>query len=529
MQVARKIALLAGRSFELGEKIPRFVIVGGGTAGWLAAFVIQDSLKRRKIDAKVIVIESSKIPTVGVGEGSTAAFRVMMQYFKLDEFEFFRETGATFKLGIRHKDWRRKGFTYDGPIDDPHQVVTAPRGAPSDYLNVFAVAAGRKLQDMHLFGPLLEQRKAPYALKDDGSLVALGPFHHAFHFDQARVGQFLKKRSKGVEIIDATIAGVERDRESGDIKTLVFDNGERLDGDFFVDASGFRKRLIVQELNAPWLSYAKELPVNRAMPFWLEINEGEEVANYTLAHAMGSGWMWQIPTQWRYGCGYVYSDEFLDPEGAKREIEAALGREIEVRDDIHFKLGRLETPWAHNCLAVGLSSSFLEPLEATSIHGSVVQLMLFADRYLKHPDEMREADRADYNKRFGRQVDDFRTFVNTHYVTEREDTPFWRNVRAERLHAETQERLARWKNEMPRREHFGDFLNGLPHVETQLHYPVLDGLGLLDPVVARAEMERDPALKKFARETADGLVREYRQVATKALGHREFLERVNSL
>ena len=507
---------------------PHFVIVGGGTAGWLAAFILNDKARRLKLGARVTVVESSKIPTVGVGEGSTAALRVLMQYFNLNEIEFFRETGATFKLGIRHKDWRRLGFTYDGPIDDPHQVVRPPPGAPSDYLNVFCVAAGRKLQDMHLFGPLLEQKKAPYALKN-GALVPLGPFHHAFHFDQALVGKFLKARSVDVETVDATIAGVERDPETGFIRALQLDGGERLEGDFFIDATGFRKRIIVKELEAPWISYAQELPVNRALPFWLDIKPGEEIANYTLAWALEAGWMWQIPTQSRYGCGYVYSDAFKTPDEAKVEVERVLGHPVEVRDDIRFEIGRLATPWLGNCLAVGLASSFLEPLEATSIHGSVVQLLLFADNYLKHPEAMTEADRADYNRRFGRQVDDFRTFINTHYVTERDDTPFWRNVREERLHPETKQRLALWKKEMPRREHFPSFLGGLPHVETQLHYPVLDGLGLLDPAVARAEMARDPKLRAFARDTVDSLVREYRAAADKALGHAEFLAHVRAL
>ena len=126
-------------------------------------------------------------------------------------------------------------------------------------------------------------------------------------------------------------------------------------------------------------------------------------------------------------------------------------------------------------------------------------------------------------------MDDFRTFVNTHYLTERDDTPFWREVRENRIHPETKERLARWKQQMPRREHFPDYLFGLPHVETQLHYPVLDGLGLLDPAVAKAEMARDPKLRKFARETHDSLVKEYKQAATKALDHREFLDRVNAM
>lgn len=510
-------------------KPAHFVIVGGGTAGWITAFVLQDSARKKKLDARFTVVESSKVPTVGVGEATTAAFRVLLKYFGIDEFEFFRKTEASFKLGIRHQDWRRKGVTYYGPIDDPHQVVAPPPGAPSDYLNVYCVAAGRPVQDMHLFQPLLEQHKAPYAQKADGSLIPLGPFHHAFHFDQALVGKFFASKSKDVEIVDALVSGVERSTQSGDITALVLDSGEKLEADFFVDATGFRKQIIVKELQAPWISYAHELPVNRALPFWLDIEEGEEIANYTRAWAQEAGWMWMIPTQTRYGCGYVYSDEFRTPEDAKREIETVLGREIETRGDIRFSIGRLETPWMHNCLAVGLSSSFLEPLESTSIHGTIVQMMLFAGRFLKVPGEMTDADRADYNKRVGRQVDDFRTFVNTHYMTERDDTPFWREVRAHRIHPETKERLARWQKEMPRREHFPDYLDGLPHIETQLYYPVLNGLGLLNRDAARREMEKEPKLRRYAQETVDGLVREYRAAAAQALGHAEFLRIVREM
>ena len=508
---------------------PHFVVVGGGTAGWIAAFIIRDSIKRLKLDAKISVVESTKIPTVGVGEATTAAFHVFLKHFGIDIFEFFRKTEATYKLGIRHQDWRRKGFTYYGPIDDPHQVVQAPQGAPSDYLNVYAVGAGKKVQDMHLFGPLLERKKAPWTTRADGSLLPLGPFLPAYHFDQSLVGKFLKSKSEGVEIVDNVLTGVERDGESGDITTLIFEDGQRLDGDFFIDATGFRKRLIVKELNATWISYQHELPVNRALPFWLDIKPSEEIANYTLAWAQEAGWMWQIPTQTRYGCGYVYCDEFRTPDEAHAEVERALGRKVEVRDDIKFSIGRLEKAWIGNVVAVGLSSSFLEPLESTSIHGTIVQMMMFAGQYLRDPKAMTQALRDDYNRRVGRQVDDFRTFVNTHYVTEREDTPFWREVRANRIHPETQERLARWRTEMPRHEHFPQYLFGLPHTETQLHYPVLDGLGLLNPAVAKAEMARDPELRKFARETYESLVKEYKQAATKALGHAEFLEMVRGM
>jgi hypothetical protein len=507
----------------------RFVVVGGGTAGWITAFIIQDALRRKKIDAHVTVVEPSKIPTVGVGEATTAAFYVFLKSFGIDEFEFFKKTGATFKLGIRHEDWRRKGFTYYGPIDDPHQVIQAPPGAPSDYLNVYAIAAGKPIQDMHLFGPLLTQWKAPYAKKADGSPIRLGPFLHAYHFDQALVGRFLASKSKGVEIADGVVSTVERRSSDGGISALVLDTGQRVEGDFFFDCSGFHKRLIVKELNAPWVSYAHELPVNRALPFWLPINEGEEIPTYTRAWAQEAGWMWQIPTQDRFGCGYVYSDEFRTPEEAKLEVERVLGREIEVRSDIRFQIGRIATPWMANVCAVGLSSSFLEPLESTSIHGTIVQMMMFAMHHLKRPEEMTEDDRADYNKRVGRQVDDFRTFVNTHYLTERDDTPFWREVRAHRIHPETKERLERWQKQMPRMTDFPEYLDGLPHVQTQLHYPVLEGLGLLRQDVARAEMDRDPKLRQFARETYDSLVKEYRDAANVALGHAEYLKLVREM
>lgn len=503
-----------------------FVVVGGGTAGWIAAFILEDSARRRGLPIRVSVLESSKVPTVGVGEATTAAFRLFLKYFGIDEFAFLKATEASLKLGIRHEDWRRKGVTYYGPIDDPHQVVQAPSGAPSDYLNVYAVGAGKPVQDMHMFQPLLERWKAPYAQRSDGTLLPLGPFHYAYHFDQALVGRYFAQRARGVSHIDGLVADVERDGESGDITALVLEDGERIAGDFFIDATGFRKALIGKAMGGRWHSYADALPVNRALPFWIEHEAGAEIPPYTRAWAQNNGWMWQIPTQSRYGCGYVYCDAFCSPEDAKAEGEMALGCEIETRGDIRFSIGRLEDVWIGNCLAVGLSSSFLEPLESTSIHGTIVQMMLFARRYFDRPGAMTARGRSDYNRRVARQVDDFRTFVNMHYVTERDDTPFWREVRATRIHPETRARLAAWREQMPRRAHFPDYLDGLPHIETQLYYPVLDGLGLLDPAIAKAEMAQAPQLRSFARKTYESLTREYKQAATRAMGHAAFLAHV---
>ena len=500
-----------------------FVVVGGGTAGWLAALMLQDSAKRTGLPLKITVVESSKIPVIGVGEGTTAVFRILLKHLGFDEFEFIRETGATIKFGIRHKDWRRVGHTYDGPIDDPASVIERPQGASSSFLDIYSVAAGRSVTEPHLFAYLLDGHKSPYARKPDGGLIAAGPFHYAYHFDQAMVGKYLRKKSSGIAMVDAQVTGARKTSETGDIAALMLDDGSELQGDFFFDCTGFRKRLIVHEMGAKWISYSKELPVNRAMPFWLDLKDGEEIAPYTLAWAQKAGWLWSIPTQQRYGCGYVYSDNFLSPDEAQREIELSLGHAVHPRNDIRFEIGRLDNSWIGNCLALGLSSSFLEPLEATSIHGTIVQMMIFSQYHLKDTTRINDADRLAYNAAAARQLDDFRCFINLHYVSERRDTPFWNHVDSESILPETRDRLAHWSRQMPRSDDFIRLPGNFPHVEEQLHYPVLDGLGLLDRNVAKREMDAMPKARKIAHDSVESLRNEYQRAARQTLGHREFL------
>ena len=505
------------------QKTARFVVVGGGTAGWLAALMVQDGIKQKGLDARVTVVESSKIPTIGVGEATTAVFRQMLKHFDFDEFEFLREVEATFKLGIRHKEWRREGHSYFGTIDDPHLVAAPPNEEPQSFLDIFAVAAGRPVTQAHLFEHLLEQQKSPFARKADGSFIQVGPYHHAYHFDQVLAGRYLCKKSKGVEIIDAQITGAQKNVETGNIEALLTDDGQVIKGDFFVDCTGFRRSLIGKEMGGKWNSYSNGWPINRALPFWLDRKEGEEIPPYTLAWARNAGWMWAIPTQKRFGCGYVYSDQFHSPESAQAEIEAALGHKIEPRSDIRLDVGRLENAWVGNCLAFGLSSSFLEPLESTSIHGTIVQLMVFSTFHLNNPAGMHAKSRSEYNAFVARQVDEFRNFINMHYVTERDDTPFWKHVAQNCIGPHTKERLALWQAKMPDYNDFVPLPGKFAHVEQQLHYPVLDGLGLLNQKVARDYMAARPGLTSKARAVADSLTAEYRKAAPKALGHREFL------
>jgi glycine/D-amino acid oxidase-like deaminating enzyme len=198
-----------GRSCRECPKSPdtntpkHIAIVGGGTAGWLTALVL-----------RISVIESPDIPTVGVGEGSTAIFRQVLLELGIDEADFLRETGATFKFGIHHIGWRRDGRDYFGPIDDPNALVAAPAGLPSNWLHHAQIGAGKPVADAHLFTRLMRDGKSPFARTKSDDIIPASPFHHAYHFDRARLGRFLASQSHGIDHIRAEVAGLYRHSET---------------------------------------------------------------------------------------------------------------------------------------------------------------------------------------------------------------------------------------------------------------------------------------------------------------------------
>ncbi len=485
----------------------RITIVGGGTAGWLAALMLSDLARRKKAACDITVVESSAIGTIGVGEGTTAVFRIMLQHLGLDERTFLAATGATIKYGIRHRDWRRIGHHYDGPIDDPAQVA-----GPG--LDLYAIASGRAVAEAHLFQALIDRAASPFA-RLNGRDVPAGPFHHAYHFDQARAGAWLRTQARTARVIDAQVTQVAV--ADGAISALTLDDGQRLTADLFIDCTGFR-RAVIGALGPEWIGYGDVLPVNRAMPFWLP-HGGEDIAPLTEARALGNGWMWSIPTQERMGCGYVYSDAHTTPEAARAEVEAALGHPIEPRRDIRIDAGRLAAPWLGNCIALGLASSFLEPLEATSIHGTITQLMLLSN-LLSGPDRDKAPDR--YNATLARQIDDFRDFIRLHYMSERRDTAFWRDV-AHSHPQDLRDRVAAWARRPPVPADFTPMPLGLPHIGPELATPVLDGLGLLPRRAAKSLLAANPKRRAELRRTHAALVREYRAAAARCIPHGAFL------
>lgn len=509
----------------MGPKQRHIAIIGGGTAGWLAALMIQKAANGPDAP-RISVIESPYIPTVGVGEGSTSVFRQVLLDLGIAEDEFLRETGATLKFGIKHAGWRKDGKDYFGPIDDPNALSAAPDGLPSNWLHHAQIARGKKVSDLHLFTALMRAHKSAYAAKN-GRNIPLSPYHHAYHFDQAKLGRFLASKATGIEHIKTEVETLDRDPATGHITALRCTDELTIQVDFVIDCTGFR-RAIIGQLGADWVSYADMLPLNKAMPFWLDHDPKKDIAPYTLAQAMGAGWMWGIPVQDRMGCGYVFSDAHVTPERAKAEIEAKLRRPIEVRRIIDINPGRLAQSWIGNCVAVGLAQSFLEPLEATSIHGTLVQMLLL----LRHSPAalMRGTSPshiAAFNQTVGQQVDDFAQFVNLHYAGGRNDTGFWKDMSANGISAMQQDRMASWQSHPISRADFASLPGGLPHVEEQLYAPVLDGLELLKKAPSKSVF-RTPLQKQQARAAATQLKAEFKKAAIQALGHRAFLESCNS-
>ena len=395
-------------------------IVGGGTAGWVAALIIS----KRKPNHTVTVIESPTVGIIGAGEGSTGTMTNIIQNITFDygcnEKEFVSFCDVTPKLGIEFVDWSGDKDYYISPITGSYTA-----SVPLDYafLHSLSTLPKNKLHLCSADGILIEHNKDTLSQKD-------GPA--AYHFDAHKVGKYFKKvcgdKVKHIEL-DVTEVTLS---ENGNIKSLKLSDGNLIESDFFIDATGF-SRTLMSKLNCEWTSYKKHLPVDRAMPFLTNYELDEKIKPATKAWAQKNGWMWQIPLLRRKGCGYVYSSDFVTDDAAKIELEKNIGYEIDPIRIIKFDSGRLKNLWIKNCLGVGLCAAFAEPLEATSIHTTIMQLENFTSEFLADTveDTLIESRINDYNETFGYMYDLLKDFLVLHYRAGRSDTDFWRHVNSD--------------------------------------------------------------------------------------------------
>jgi tryptophan halogenase len=402
------------------EPIRSIVIVGGGTAGWIAASALSKFLPK---SIRITLIESEAIGTVGVGEATIPQIRRLNASLGLDEDAFIRATQASFKLGIEFVNWGRLGDRYLHTFGDPG-INLANLHFHHYWLRARAEGSTASLWDYSL------HHKVAYANKfgrldrvGNSSMTGLA---YAFHFDAGLYAAFLRRvaEAAGVTRIEGKIEQVELKSETGMIGSVALERGEVIEGDLFIDCSGFRGMLIGEALGVGYQNWSKWLPCNRALA--VACQRADPLLPYTRATARDAGWQWRIPLQHRTGNGHVFCDSFITEEDAHRTLVENLdGAMLGDPRPLRFTTGRREKFWHKNCISLGLASGFLEPLESTSIHliqSNISRLIeLFPTRAFE------PAAIAEYNRRVGHEFELIRDFLILHYhQTTREDSEFWR-------------------------------------------------------------------------------------------------------
>lgn len=406
----------------MSELIKKVVIVGGGTAGWIAAALIKKMLSS-VIDVELV--ESEEIGRVGVGEATIPPIRYLNSALGINEADFLRETKATIKLAIKFDNWRVKGESYYHTFGAPGRNLAFCQ-FHHYWLRSKELGNNTSLWNYDLNYLCAEANKFAPITHQNPDLEML----YAYHFDASLYAAFLRKYSEniGVKRTEGLIEQVNLNSDTGFVESLVLKSGEIISGDLFIDCSGLRALLIQQKLGAGFDDWSHWLPCDRAIAVPSE--RLETTLPYTRAIAHSAGWQWRIPLQHRNGNGIVYSSNYCsDDEAANLLLSNLSTKAVGEPNFIKFRTGRRRKQWSRNVIAVGLSSGFLEPLESTSIHliqSAVVRLIKFFPHIGINPVSVDE-----YNRQSQIEYEQIRDFIILHYhVNERDDSQFWRDMRA---------------------------------------------------------------------------------------------------
>jgi tryptophan halogenase len=399
-------------------KIKKVVIAGGGTAGWMAAAALA-KLLGKTLD--ITLIESDEIPTVGVGEATIPTLLTLHELLGINEREFMAEVNGTFKLGISFENWR---------------------GLKEDYIHSFGFTGkdcwaagfqhfwlkGKELGFSKDFGDYCSELVAAQQNK-----FAVTPNHglnYAYHIDAGLYAKFLRKLAEkfGAKRVEGKIVDVSQNNETGYIEKLTLASGKIVEGDLFIDCSGFRGLLIEQTLHTGYDDWSHWLPMNSAIAMQTETLS--DPIPYTRSIARDAGWQWRIPLQSRMGNGLVFCDRYMsDDEATQCLLDNVEGERLNEPRVLKFKTGMRRKHWNKNCIAMGLSSGFIEPLESTSIH--LIQRSIIRLMQMFPYDGIREPDINEFNSQMEFEILNIRDFIVLHYhVTNRTDTPFWRFCRS---------------------------------------------------------------------------------------------------
>lgn len=434
------------------ENVNNFTIVGGGTAGWMTALYVKKLFPNSIIN----VVESPEIDIIGAGEGSTVSMVTFIQDLGISLKDLLNNTDGTIKLGIKFSNWNGDGKFYYHPFGPylgkyPYNLSqfnlsngkmrsTTINDEGRFFLSL-ACVNNVDLTNNILNNVLCEKRNV--SILNDNTITSL----HSIHFDSYKLGTYLKKIAinRGVNYISDEVIEIIQDSDNN-IKTLLCKKSQ-INSDFFFDCSGF-KRLLTNEVNKDeWIDFSQHLPVNTALPFHLPPKE--TIDTYTTSTAMKSGWLWEIPLQTRIGAGYIYNDNYIDEDGVVEEINQMFNFKPQIIKKIKFKSGRLKNVWSKNCISIGLSSGFTEPLEATSIMMITSQLTLL-NLHIGGIINNNDLIKKQYNEIVGNISDHVMEFLSFHYITKRRDSKFWRDLNEKNFIPKNIKRYMEiWKDQIP--------------------------------------------------------------------------------
>jgi tryptophan halogenase len=417
------------------DKVRKIVIVGGGTAGWMAAAACSKVMEGGGYS--IDLVESDEIGTVGVGEATIPPIVSFNRTLGIDETELIKATQASFKLGIEFVDWTRRGHTYFHPFGTSGVEM---HGIHFHHFWLRHVASGGAYSHDVFNSCAMAAKAGRFARPLPTDRSPLPPLAYAYHFDAALYARFLRKyaQARGVKRQEGRIVDVRLAGEDGFITSVVLSDGRTVEGDLFIDCSGFRGLLIEQALHAGYEDWSHWLPCDRALA--VPCDPLAVTTPYTRSTAREAGWQWRIPLQHRTGNGYVYCSSFLSDDEAAHRLLSRLDAPARAEPrPLRFIAGRRKEVWKKNCIALGLASGFLEPLESTSIH--LIQTAL-AQLLLVFPGRgFDPAAIAKYNALVRGEMEEIRDFLLLHYkATERTDTPFWEHCRALPLTESLQQR-----------------------------------------------------------------------------------------
>ena len=407
----------------------KICVLGGGSAGWMTALF----LRKKFSDCQITLIESSTIGILGAGEGTTPNIFTFLDSIGIPVSDIIKHCNGTIKNGIKFTGWNNTGNSYFHPFADIGNFdisVMNPPGnlAKTSLAHAFYISKEYSLDDLSLSSIASNNNLVRYSVstkllnKSSNSILHFDRYgDHALHFDARLLAAHLKKvaKARGVKHIEEDVKDVLL--KDGYVSELLLENGSKIQTNFLFDCSGFSRKVIGNKFNAEYQSYSDRLPVNRAVPFFIETNE---LPPFTEAIAMEYGWVWKIPVQGRFGCGYVFDNSYIDEDAAIEEIKNKFGTNIDIRKAFKFNAGSYKTPWIKNCVALGLSSGFMEPLEATSLMVLIQSLQKFYDNSagMFYRDQNFIDDYNSFVSDLNEEVVDF---IQAHYLCDRTTSKFW--------------------------------------------------------------------------------------------------------